>query len=301
MQRGMAAFVFCVALTVSARAALVQIPPVQPAAAAGAMILVTTTFGQDGTRYIYEIPGERANALPQWEPRLAPEPPLSMSAARKAAESWLTSRIPEIKTFEVSSLFFAKVFQGLPTGPCRTVSCWYYRITFDPVVGGRRLAGGSDFAAVVLIDGSIVEPRIENAPVAPSGAGRGGGGSGGPGSRTGGGGGPRTVPVPSPDAGGVYIADPGNGVIAPRVVQQAKPQYTRAAMSAKIQGTVWLEAVVNTDGKVGEVKVIKSLDSVYGLDDEAIKAVKQFRFAPGTRDGAPVPVRVQIEMDFSLQ
>jgi TonB family protein len=264
---------------------------------AGQMFTISASVDQDGRRYVYEISQERSDGLPQWDQQAASEPPLSMSEATKRGEAWLRSRTPEIMTFELNTLSLLRTLA--PPGICRRGGCWYYRMTFDPVIAGRRLASGSDLV-VVLIDGSIVEPRIENAPVAPSGAGRGGGASGGPGSGTGGGGGPRTVPVPSPDAGGVYTPGPGNGVIAPRVVQQAKPQYTRAAMSARVQGTVWLEAVVNTDGKVGEVKVIKSLDSVYGLDDEAIKAVRQFRFVPGTHDGVSVPVRVQVEMEFSL-
>src|SRR5207247_2684739 len=105
MQRGMAAVVFCVALTASANATLAQTSPARPAVPASALILVTTIVGQDGTRYLYEISQERADALPQWDQRSAPDPPLSMSAAKRAAESWLMSRIPEGKTFDVSSLF----------------------------------------------------------------------------------------------------------------------------------------------------------------------------------------------------
>ena len=72
-------------------------------------------------------------------------------------------------------------------------------------------------------------------------------------------------------------------------------------MRAKIQGSVLCEAIVLPDGTVGEVRIIKSLDSVFGLDQEAIKAAKQFRFRPGMRLGQPVAVIVNIQLDFTLR
>ena len=99
--------------------------------------------------------------------------------------------------------------------------------------------------------------------------------------------------------GGVYR--PGSGVINPRVIREIKPQYTADAMRAKVQGTVLLECVVNSDGSVGRVDVVKSLDSTFGLDQEAIKAAKQWRFVPGTRFGEPVAVLVTIELTFTLR
>jgi protein TonB len=64
---------------------------------------------------------------------------------------------------------------------------------------------------------------------------------------------------------------------------------------------VLLEAVIRADGTVGSVEVVQSLDPHNGLDDEAIKAAKQWRFEPGTRDGKPVPVLVTIELSFFLR
>jgi protein TonB len=72
-------------------------------------------------------------------------------------------------------------------------------------------------------------------------------------------------------------------------------------MRAKIQGVVLLEVVVMPDGSVGRVEVERSLDRVFGLDQEAVKAAKQWRFVPGTRMGQPVPVLVTIEMYFTLR
>jgi TonB family protein len=99
--------------------------------------------------------------------------------------------------------------------------------------------------------------------------------------------------------GGVYRL--GSGITPPRVVREVKPQYTAEAMRAKVQGVVWLECVVLEDGTVGDVRVSRPLDPVFGLDQEAIKAARQWRFMPGTRQGTPVPVFVTIELTFTLR
>ena len=99
--------------------------------------------------------------------------------------------------------------------------------------------------------------------------------------------------------GGVY--HPGNGVDSPRLLRSVRPNYTAEAMRAKVQGVVKLEGVVLSDGTVGEVRVTRSLDSIFGLDQEAIKAAKQFRFVPGTRFGEPVSVLVSFEIEFTLR
>jgi TonB family protein len=99
--------------------------------------------------------------------------------------------------------------------------------------------------------------------------------------------------------GGAYR--PGSGIELPRVIREVKPQYTADAMRAKIQGVVELEAVVQPDGTVGAVQVTRSLDRTFGLDQQAINAVKQWRFIPGTRLGQAVPVLVTVELTFTLR
>lgn len=94
---------------------------------------------------------------------------------------------------------------------------------------------------------------------------------------------------------------PGNGVEIPQLLRQVKPSYTSEAMRAKVQGVVLLECIVNTDGTVGNCSVERSLDSAFGLDQEAIRAARQWRFRPGTRMGEPVPVLVTIELTFTLR
>jgi TonB family protein len=99
--------------------------------------------------------------------------------------------------------------------------------------------------------------------------------------------------------GGAYR--PGNGVEIPKLISQIRPNYTAEAMRAKVQGIVVLECVVLPTGTVGHCSVKRSLDQVFGLDDEALRAVKQWRFLPGTRFGEPVAVLVSIELSFTLR
>jgi|SRR5713101_4536033 protein TonB len=108
-----------------------------------------------------------------------------------------------------------------------------------------------------------------------------------------------TVVVAGAQSDTVY--QPGNGVTLPQVTRQVGPQYTSEAMAQRIEGTVVLDAVVKADGAVGDVNVTQSLDAVYGLDAEAVKAMKQWEFKPGTKDGKPVAVRVAVRMAFTLK
>ena len=102
-------------------------------------------------------------------------------------------------------------------------------------------------------------------------------------------------------AGQPNVYKPGKDVTTPVLVHEVKPNYTREAMQAKIQGGIKLEAIVLKDGTVGDVKVLQSLDTVHGLDDEAVKTMKQWRFKPGTKDNKPVDVQVEVEMTFTLK
>jgi TonB family protein len=142
---------------------------------------------------------------------------------------------------------------------------------------------------------------MEGAPTGASqGAGTGGGGGTGSGTGIGSGQGSGLgAGFGGGTGGGAYR--PGNGVTTPVLRQEVKPQYTADAMRAKIQGVVVVECVVNTDGTVGKAEVIRSLDRNFGLDQEALKAVRQWRFDPGMRQGQPVPVLVSIELTFTLR
>ena len=139
-----------------------------------------------------------------------------------------------------------------------------------------------------------------SAPPTSQGSGTGGGAGSGRGTGSGPGEGSGLGPGSGGGfGGGVY--QPGNGVTNPQVLYEAKPQYTPDAMRAKLQGEVWVQAVVMPDGTTADVRVVRSLDSAFGLDQEAVKAVRQWRFRPGMRMGVPVPVQISVAVSFNLR
>ncbi|HQZ39553.1 MAG TPA: TonB family protein [Vicinamibacterales bacterium] len=97
--------------------------------------------------------------------------------------------------------------------------------------------------------------------------------------------------------GGPYR--PGSGVDPPRLLREVRADYSDAARRANIEGEVVLEIVVTRDGTVGDVRVLKGLG--LDLNDRAIQAVRQWRFAPARLKGTPVDVVVEVAVDFRLR
>lgn len=93
----------------------------------------------------------------------------------------------------------------------------------------------------------------------------------------------------------------GGPASSPELIRQVRPNYTSPALQARVQGVVVMDAVVLPDGSVGEVKIVRSLDGRFGLDEEALKAVKQWRFRPAARAGRPIAMLVSVEMMFELR
>jgi TonB family protein len=100
---------------------------------------------------------------------------------------------------------------------------------------------------------------------------------------------------------GVGVTPGGPGMTMPTVIERVAPRYTAEAMRARVEGVVRLECVVLPDGSVGDVRVTRSLDQRFGLDQEAIVAAKRWRFRAGRLNGQPVPVVVSIELTFSVR
>jgi periplasmic protein TonB len=98
---------------------------------------------------------------------------------------------------------------------------------------------------------------------------------------------------------GAYVAG-AEGVTSPVLLKEVKPRYTADAMREKLQGQVEIQVVVGGDGKVERARVIQSLDTLLGLDDAALAAAKAWVFKPGTKDGQPVPVVVNLMLEFRL-
>jgi TonB family protein len=98
---------------------------------------------------------------------------------------------------------------------------------------------------------------------------------------------------------GPPVFRPGAGVSSPVVISEVKPEYPADVMREGIQGTVELEGIVQIDGTIDSIRVVKGLDG--RLDHEAVKALGQWRFRPGQKDGQDVRVRISIEMSFSAR
>jgi len=113
-----------------------------------------------------------------------------------------------------------------------------------------------------------------------------------------------TVPQPSPESPG--DAQPfgqgayrvGGNVSAPALISRSMPGYTLEARRAKRQGVVVLSVVVDPQGDVSEMRVVRGLG--YGLNEKAVEAVRAWKFKPGTRDGVPVAVLITVEVAFRL-
>lgn len=97
--------------------------------------------------------------------------------------------------------------------------------------------------------------------------------------------------------GGPYR--PGSGIEPPRLLHEVKADYTEEARQHGISGEVVLEIVVRRDGSVGETRVLHGLAA--GLNERAVQAVRQWRFGPAVRQGAPVDVIVEVAVEFRLR
>jgi TonB family protein len=165
----------------------------------------------------------------------------------------------------------------------------------------------------LIVEPTVVAPQLAQIPqinllnigdpngvVGPPSAGPGvGGGIGnGQGRGIGEGNGPGVGPGSGGGTGG-GVFHVGGGVTPPTVLQRVEPQYSEEARKARYQGTVVLEAIVRRDGTVDIQRVVRSLG--FGLDENAIQALKQWRFRPGMRNGVPVDVSLNIEVNFNLR
>ena len=90
----------------------------------------------------------------------------------------------------------------------------------------------------------------------------------------------------------------GNGVMAPKAIYDPEPEYSPEARAAHYQGTVLVWAIIDEQGIPRNPRVKRSLGM--GLDEKAITAIRTWRFQPGTKDGHPVAVAIEVEVNFRL-
>lgn len=144
--------------------------------------------------------------------------------------------------------------------------------------------------------GTMGDP-LSHITLASNGTGSGGGIGSGSGGGVGSGRGPGVGPGWGGGiGGGAYRV--GGGVSAPRTLYAPDPEYSEEARKAKWQGTVVLWVIVGPDGRPRDIRIQRSLGM--GLDEKAIEAVRQWKFEPARKDGQPVAVQINVEVNFRL-
>ncbi len=115
-------------------------------------------------------------------------------------------------------------------------------------------------------------------------------------------------PRPNPNASGIYHV--GDGVTAPVLIYSVEPEFSEKSRKLKMGGMTVLRLIVETDGHVRDIRVVKSCaeaftnkkdrEAAVTLDQQALKAASQYRFNPAQYKGKPVPVELSISIDFQL-
>ena len=107
---------------------------------------------------------------------------------------------------------------------------------------------------------------------------------------------PAYVPPPPPDER--KPVRPGGKIEPPRIVRRVQPVYPVIAQTSRVQGTVVIEALIGTDGRVRNAVVMRGRDV---LNDAALTAVRQWVFTPTRLNGEPIEVIMTVSVVFSLQ
>jgi periplasmic protein TonB len=164
----------------------------------------------------------------------------------------------------------------------------------------------------LIVESTIVAPQLTlrplnllnigdpNGVIGPPSSGPGKGGGIGDGDGRGDGSGKGPGGIKGEDGGcceGIYHIT--GGMVAPKLVYQVTPEYSEEARKARFEGTVVLEAVIRRDGTIDVVHLLRSLG--FGLDQNALEAVKKWRFKPATKNGIAVDSFLNVEVRFNLR
>ncbi len=100
------------------------------------------------------------------------------------------------------------------------------------------------------------------------------------------------------DQADVEVFEPGGPVRAPKLIHYVEPEFSTSSKEAFVEGTVKISTVVTLEGLASKCKIVSGLNSEE--DQTAMEALKKWRFKPGTKDGKPVNVHVNVEVAFHL-
>ena len=156
------------------------------------------------------------------------------------------------------------------------------KISIEPTVEVQKdVKMASSIPQIGMANSPIVGMSMGNGSGTGLGSGNGSGVGPGSGGNTGGG-----------------IRHIGGGVSAPQLIYQVEPEFSEEARKAKVAGNVLVTLIVDATGHPQRVRVLRGIGM--GLDEKAIEAVKQYRFKPAMEGNKPVPVEVNIDVNFQI-
>jgi periplasmic protein TonB len=90
----------------------------------------------------------------------------------------------------------------------------------------------------------------------------------------------------------------GGDVKAPVVIRRVQPVYPKLALTARMNGTVIVECIIDKTGRVREAHVVRSTSTLF--DQTAVDAVQQWQFAPGSLHGQAVDTIFDLTVTFRV-
>jgi TonB family protein len=227
-------------------------------------VIRLTSARQADEWMVWEIPSARAAVLPRWTEDVSALGLSSAEAVRIGGAS-AKSQHPDLQRLELQSVIWTRIHRGAD------VDFGFYEIDYFGY-GGPPRSSGPLIRTIVLPDGAVVEPT-------PA---------------------PSASPVTARIGSSPPVA-PGASTTMPKLTHLVKAEYSEEAMKRRITGEVLVQGVVGVDGVIRDLRITRSLDPVFGLDQQALKAVAQYQFEPGTKTGTPVPVTVTVEVTFNMK
>jgi len=120
---------------------------------------------------------------------------------------------------------------------------------------------------------------------------------------------PVEQPSPNPDVSVIHQI--GGGVTPPKALSMPEPQFSIIARKQKVSGIATVQLIVDAQGNPANVHIVKSIADTVGnnkkkqaaalsLDQAAVDAVKLYKFAPATVHGKPVPVYLNVQVNFEI-
>ncbi len=249
-----------------------------------------------GARAVHKIDAEEKPIHAYLAQGAAPPPPPPPPPAPASSSAPRATPHPTIKPVQVPQHAFVQPTQTpkevpkveVPTTPTPTVDL----TPSQPSEPSGGETGGVQGGVVGGQVGGQVGGELGGVPGGVLGGKVGGTGTGTEGE---GNGGKDAAPAEKPE-GPLRV---GGDVKAPVAVKKIEPNYTDVARKASIVGIVIVEAIIDEHGNVDNVKVIKGLPM--GLSEEAVTAVRKWKFRPGTMNGKAVPVIFNLTVNFTLK